>query len=139
MQLEIPEVADQDAVSAFVAGEVLVALHGLVEGVEEVSARTLLLDQQLAWPKYVDALGVPVVPCQTDVLLISGDTAPVLAEDLEELVVEGLCVGDFQEVLPLFLQPVLPPPGESVGAGADLSPRGLGWWWQHGYERRLSE
>lgn len=89
-QMEGLEVADHDVAWELVVLQARKVVEGLGAGAVEITASRLVLNQQLAFPEQVDE--TLAVAQLLDRLLEGGDQAAFDAEDLEEVVVEGLRV-----------------------------------------------
>jgi hypothetical protein len=115
---EALEIGEQDVTRDLIAAtdglEVLDIVESLRLGCFKAGAGCLVFDQQLALPEQIDeAVGAAQSP---DRLFERGDGAPRNAEDIEELVPEGLLVG----LLACGRSPVA---GEEDGPLVDFVPR----------------
>ena len=110
---EVLEVAYEDVPGFFVLRQGIEVGACLLVGVFEVAPGALLLDDEHAGPEQVDEAGIVVqLP---HVFFVAGHAPPPHAEDMEEVVVEGLR-------LALLVGRVAPLACESRGARADLVP-----------------
>ncbi len=107
------EVADEDVARDFRVLQPGQIADGLIPGLDHVGAGRLVLGQQDAGPEQVDAAVAGVR--QLDPRLEGGAAATPVAEDLEQLVVEGLRLAPLVGL-------ACPALGECGGARANLTP-----------------
>ena len=113
MQLEVPEVTDQDVARQFVVAQARKVVDRLPVGARQILAPTLLLHQQRALPEQVD-IAIALVEF-FDALLEARHLAALHAKDLEKGVEKTLGLG-------VFVLCVLPLAGKVLGAVTNLVP-----------------
>ena len=113
MELEGLKVANQNVAGPFPLGQAIEILPGLPVGIFEVASLALLLDDQDARPEQVDEPGAVIQLLY--MFFVARHGTPPYIENLEELVVEALCL--------TLLVGRVPPLGSECGsAGAHLIP-----------------
>ena len=93
VELEGLKVADQNVPRLVALGERIEVLPRLIVGLGQIASLALLLDEQDPGPEQIDE-AVAVVELR-DVRFVARDATSAYAEDVEELVVEALCVSGF--------------------------------------------